>query len=253
MNSGGPADSPTMPPIFQPGILGEPPLLRPYMPDDDNCLPWIMPDARSTTVSVMKLEVPSKARGDYQKACNEYKRKQFEAAEQHARSAIAKFQDYEAAWVMLGQVLEEQHHAPEAREACARVTAADPRYLPAYLCSADFAAHDQQWQQVLDLANLAAGLNPVGDGYVSYYRGLAYFHLHDLPHALRNAEKAAEIDKDHHEPPIHFLLAQIYIGQGNLVPGANELRQFIRLNKDPDQAEAARQLLAELDSQSTAK
>src|SRR5271169_4738491 len=68
--------------------------------DEDRCFPWKLAAVRSTTVSVTRLKVPPNARIEYEKACDASNKNKSEEAEQHARSAIGKFQDYSAAWVM---------------------------------------------------------------------------------------------------------------------------------------------------------
>ena len=132
---------------------------------DENCLPWNVSEGRDAAVSVTRLKVPMTARSEYQKACDANNNNKFEDAELHARRAIDKFQTYPAAWVMLGMVLEEQHKRQEARDACDHAMTVDSRYLPAYLCQAEFSARNREWDRVLNLANLALGLNSAGDGY----------------------------------------------------------------------------------------
>src|ERR1700694_1819160 len=72
--------------------------------DEERCFPWKLAAAESTTVSVTRLKVPLNARIEYEKACDASNKNKFEEAEQHARSAIYKFQDYSAAWVTLGVI-----------------------------------------------------------------------------------------------------------------------------------------------------
>jgi len=81
--------------------------------DEETCFPWKLAAVRSTTVSVTRLKIPSNARIEYEKACDASNKNKFEEAEQHARTATDKFQDYSAAWVMFGVILEEQHKAQE--------------------------------------------------------------------------------------------------------------------------------------------
>jgi len=89
---------------------------------------------RGATVSAIRLGVPSKARSDYEKACGAFKKKKFTEAEQHVRVAIEKYSNYQAAWVMLGQVLQDEQKMNEAHDACLQALSVDPTYLPPYLC-----------------------------------------------------------------------------------------------------------------------
>ncbi len=202
-----------------------PPLLKSVLANDEECLPWKLSSARDSTSSVTALKVPSKARREYEKACTAYRKKKFSDAEQHLRDAIGKFQDYSAAWVMLGVVLDQQHQVQAARDACSRAAKTDARYLPAYLCAAEFSTRNQEWGELLNLANVALGLNSAGDGYVHFYRAMAYFHLNNLVDAQKSALKAAEMDVNHNYLPIYFLLAQIYAAAGSEVTDRGFLYQ----------------------------
>jgi len=227
-----------------------PPLPKPEIADDEKCLPWGLSRARDTSTSVTTLKVPSNARREFEKACAAYHKKKFNDAEQHVRSAIEKFKDYSAAWVMLGVVLDEQDKAQEARDACVRATKTDTKYLAAYLCTAEFSARDQEWEQLLNVASVALGLNSEGNGYAHYYRALANFHLSNLAEARGSALQAAEKDANYNFLPLYFLLAEIYEAEGNKVSAATQLRQVLKHHPNQQQEEAARQYLAQLEKES---
>src|ERR1700733_7614840 len=59
----------------------------PMMVEDESCLPWDLADIRGATVSVTRLEVPSKARDEFNKGCDSYHSKKFADAERHMRAA----------------------------------------------------------------------------------------------------------------------------------------------------------------------
>jgi tetratricopeptide (TPR) repeat protein len=165
--------------------------------DEEMCFPWKLTAVRSTIVNVTRLKVPSTARIEYGKACDASNKNKFEEAEQHARSAIDKFQGYSAAWVLLGVILEEQHRALETRDACSNATAIDSTYLPAYLCAAEVSARSREWQQVLNATDLALGLKLEGDPYVYYYRAMAFLHMDNPLEAKKSALRAVEIETNH--------------------------------------------------------
>ncbi|HEX3377677.1 MAG TPA: hypothetical protein VHS29_12500, partial [Candidatus Acidoferrales bacterium] len=75
--------------------------------DDAKCFPWKLSEVRAGTVDVQNLNIPSNAKHEFEKACDASKKSKYEEVEQHARSAIEKFEKYPAAWVMLGLSLEE--------------------------------------------------------------------------------------------------------------------------------------------------
>jgi Flp pilus assembly protein TadD len=239
--------NPVPPPVAQP-MPDVPPLPKPVIFEDERCLPWNVSKARDTSVSVTSLQVPGKAKGEYQKACQANNKNKFEDAERHAHNAIDKFQNYAAAWVLLGVLLEEQHKRPEAHDACVRAASIDSKYMPAYLCQAELSTRSQEWEQVMNLASLSLGLNSAGDGYAYYYRATALFHTNNLADAKKSALQAAEIDVDHSEIPLYFLLAQIYEAEGDKANAATQLRQILKHHTDRQQEDAAKQYLAQLES-----
>lgn len=221
--------------------------------EEEQCFPWKLAAARSTTVSVTRLKVPSNARIEYEKACDASNKNKFEEAEQHARSAIDKFRDYSAAWVMLGVILEEQHKSQEARDACSHAAAIDATYVPSYLCAAEVSARRREWEQVLSAANLALGLKSEGDPYAYYYRAMAYLHMKNSVEAKKSALQAVEIDPNHDEPSFYLLLAQVYEREGDSANAVAQLQQVLKHSTDRQQEDAARRLLAKLESPQSAK
>jgi len=204
-------------------------------------------------VGVKSLNVPAKAKHEYEKACEASRKNKFEEAERLARSAIEKYEDYPAAWVMLGMSLEEQHKAQEAREACSHAATVDAAYLPAYLCSAEVSTRNQERDQALDAANAALGLKSGGGVYSNYYRATAYLHMNNLVDARKSAYQAIQLDIDREEPSLYLLAAQIYERQGDDANAIAQLHELLKRRTDPQLAEAAKQLLAKVESQQPAK
>lgn len=217
--------------------------------DEESCFPWKLSAVRSTTVSVTRLKIPSKARREYETACDASNKNKFEEAEQHARGAIDQFRDYSAAWVMLGVILEEQRKPQEARDACSHAATIDATYLPAYLCEAEVSVRNREWEQVLNSADLALGLKSEGDPYAHYYRAMAYLHMNNPFEAEKSALQAVEIDVNHDEPSLYFLLARIYEREGDSANAIAQLQRFLKHPTNRQQEEAAKQFLAKLESQ----
>jgi tetratricopeptide (TPR) repeat protein len=229
-----------------------PPFLKPEAANDEKCLPWNLSAIQSVTVSAPALKVSSKARNEYEKACDAFHGKKFVEAERYLRAAIAKFQDYPAAWVLLGVVLDEQHKEQEARDACSHASTISGKYLPAYLCVAEFAARNREWEQLLTLANTALGLNSEKNGYAYYYQAMAYFNRKDLVAAKKSALHAAEIDTNHSYLPLYFLLAQIYEAAGDKATAATYLRQTLKHTSNREQQDAIAKYLAALEAKPSA-
>jgi tetratricopeptide (TPR) repeat protein len=182
-----------------------------------------------TSVSVTSLQIPPKAQREYERACVALQSKKLPEAEQHLRKATEIYPKYVAGWVMLGQTLAARQQTAEARDACSRASSADSNYLPAYLCLAEMAGREQEWNEVLNLTHRALELDASNDAYAYFFRAIAYFNLNQLSEAESSALKAEEIDREHYEPLLQLLLAQIYEAKKDLADAASHLRKYLRL------------------------
>jgi tetratricopeptide (TPR) repeat protein len=213
---------------------------------DESCFLAPLTGIRSPGVAVASLQVPDRARRDFQRACIAVKHNQLAKAEEHIRTALGEDPQYPAAWVMLGQVLKAQQKPDDARAACSQALKADPDYLPADLCLADLCAVEHSWEQMLRFANTAIALDSANDPDAYFYAAGAYLALHRLAEAERSALRAAEIDKAKHEPRTHFLLAQIYEIERKPDAEAAQLQEYLKSATDPQEVAMVKKYLADL-------
>lgn len=213
---------------------------------DELCFMSPLTGIRSPTTGVASLEVPGKARKDFQRACSAADDKKPAKAEEYLRKALHEDAQYPAAWVLLGQVLKEQQKWEDARNACSQALRVDPDYLPADLCVADLCAIEQRWEAMLRFANSAVALDPSNDPQAYFYAAGAYFALHQLDEAEKNALRAAEIDKARREPRTHFLLAQIYEIERRPDAEAAQLQEYLKSATDPQEVAMVKKYLADL-------
>ena len=177
------------------------------------------------------------------------KDKRWQEAESHVRKAIEMYPNYVSAYVVLGQILDAQNHRDDARKACAQAEAIDPSYASPYLRLADFAADDNDWREVEQMAAHALQVNPVHSADSLYYQAAAAFHLARLREAETSALEAVRLDLWHHIPEIHLLLAHVYQAKGDIQAQAQQLKEYLKnAPSSPDYAEA-KALLAQIGSQ----
>jgi hypothetical protein len=239
-----------------PTSLGIDPLSPPALPSVDTteminaeaCDSWTESGVRSPTISTTRLGVPGKASSEYQKGCGAYKDQKLPQAEEHIRKAITVYPDYAAAWVVLGQVLNAKHERDKAREACSQGSRVDPKYVAPYLCLAEFAAIESDWEQVARLSERALALDPVNNVYSLYYAAYASAHLHQFHEAEVSALAATQLDRVHHLPQLHLLLAEIYAAKGDTATEVVELRQYLKLAPNSQNTSGAKDTLAEIES-----
>jgi cellobiose-specific phosphotransferase system component IIA len=216
--------------------------------EDDACLPWDLSDVRGSSVSTVRLGVPGKARSQFQKACDAFKKIDLAKSEEHLRDAIDKYPNYPAAWVLLGQVMLGQQKMTEAHDACSKPIKVDPTYLAPYLCLAGLLNREKNWSELQTWSDRFRGLSLNGDLYSNYYRGLALFHLHKYADAEKNITQAISLDSAHHQPNLFFLLAQIYGDQGDVPSASAQIQQYVKYTPNREDKDLAKQYLSELQS-----
>ena len=214
----------------------------------ESCENWTEAAVESPTVSVVRLSVPGKASGEFQKACGAYKDKRLDEAENRARKAIKLYPDYGPAWVLLGQILTAESKDAAGRAACNQAKSVDPRYSPSYVCLADFAARANDWKQVSTLSGYALSLDPASNMYAYMYAAEADLHLKNIDEAETDAQSAEKLDRWHKAPELHLLLAQIYQAKGDRPKEISELRQYLKFHPHAPEASAAKATLAQVEA-----
>jgi tetratricopeptide (TPR) repeat protein len=216
---------------------------------DVTCLLPPLTQMSSPTIAVEQLRTTN-ARNEYQQACAALRKKKNADAEQHLRKAVRNYPKYAIAWVTLGQVFELQQRIEEARKACSQGSAVDPGYVPAYLCLADIAVREHAWDSVLKLSGHAIELDPSTNAVAYEYHAAANMNLHNLAAAEKSGLRAVAIDKDHHEPRVHFVMAQIYETKGDEANEAAQLREYLKYSGSEDDVAMVEQYLSKLEGRS---
>lgn len=202
----------------------------------------------ASVATVDSLEVPRKAQKEYMAACSALKSDRLAGAEQHLRKAVEIYPKYVAGWVMLGQTLEAQRQPDRARSACSQASDADPKYVPSYLCLAEIAGREEKWDEVLRYTTRALELDSMHDPYAHFFSAIAYFNLNQIAEAEQRALKAEELDRDHHEPRVQFLLGQIYKAKNDPTNAAAQLREYLKYSPNAQDSETVKKDLAKLDA-----
>jgi tetratricopeptide (TPR) repeat protein len=214
---------------------------------ESNCFLPPLNGLQTVTVGIADLQIPAKAKNEYDQGCAALRSKNLAAAEKHLRNAVKQYQKYAAAWVMLGQSLEAGQKTEEARDACAQPITGGSDYLPAFLCLADISARLGKWDEVLKLSSRVLELDPTTNAVGYAYNAAANFNLHNLSKAETSALKAIEIDRSNNDPRIHFLLAQIYEGKGDRSNEASQLREYLKYATDLNDVAMIKSYLSNLE------
>jgi len=177
------------------------------------------------------------------------RQKQLADAEKHLRKAVAHYERYAAGWVLLGQLLESEQKLEEASDACAKSLNASSSYLPGFLCLTGISTRQQHWLDALKFSERALEIDPTGNPVGYALNAAANLELHHLAEAEKSALKASEMDAKNSEPRVHYLLAQIYVAEGNHTRAVEQLHEYLKYAKDPADVAVAKNVLVKLEGQ----
>jgi tetratricopeptide (TPR) repeat protein len=200
------------------------------------------------TIGVVDLQVPWKAKTEYQNGCAALRKNKVADAEKHLRKAVLQYEKYAAAWVLLGQVLENQKKPDEARDACSRSLNASASYLAGYLCLTDISTRQKNWEDALKFSAHVLELDSTTNAIAYAYYATANLHLNHVLEAEKSALRALQLDVRNSEPRIHFVLAQVYAAKGDRSDAAAQLHDFLKYARDPDDIALVTKILAKLDT-----
>ena len=215
-------------------------------PGQSPCLHWPMNAVVSSAVPDKADKVPGKARHEFDQGCAAARKHSSSDAEKHLDLAVKTYPAFAEAWVVLGQTQKDAGKLTEAGQSCAQAREADSNYLPAYLCLADIAAHQENWTQVADLTNHVIEARPVRAPSAFYYNSLANFHMEKFDAAEKSGLLVIQQGNDPLKAQMNLLLAKIDERKGDRAAETEHLRNFLKLApKDPNAA-AVRHVLDQI-------
>jgi Tfp pilus assembly protein PilF len=198
------------------------------------------------TISATSLAAPGNARKELAKA-REIGAKKPEEAEKHLRKAVEVYPQYAAAWLLLGKLQSQRGALADARTSYQQAVTADAKFVQPYVELAYLSAMQQQWQEVAQYAEQAIRLDPV-DNYLPYYLdAVANIRLKRIDDAQRSANKAEQIDREHHEPRIALVQANLCAMKRDYVSAASHLRDYLTVAPNAPDATQVKSELARLE------
>lgn len=216
------------------------------------CFQFPMAPVASTTVSASRMTVPANAKKEFGNACMAVRKKKLKDAQQHLQRAINAYSNFADAWVLLGQTEEDQGNLQGAEASCERAQTVDASYLPGYLCLADVAARQGNWQPVANLTDRVIAMHPVRAPGAFFYNFLGHFYLKQWDPAEKSALAALKDGSKEESRQVHWLLAKMYEVKGDRASEAAQLREYVKLYPDDRDTPVARQVLKQIESEHSA-
>lgn len=180
-------------------------------------------------VTAASLEVPAKARKEYEKGSEQLEKGNLPEAEKTLHKAIDEYPKFAEAWTRLGD-LEQRRNNPDAAEKdYQEAISADPNLPLPYLRMAFLQATAKNWEDTRRLTEKLISLDPTDFPLAYYYNSVAEFNLQHLDKAESMALRAESMDKQHSEPRVELLLATICTAKGAYSAAADHYRTYLAL------------------------
>lgn len=180
-------------------------------------------------VTVASLEVPAKARKDYEKGSEALEKGDLAEAEKSLRKAIDEYPKFAEAWLRMGDLEQRRKNAEGAMKDYQEAINADPNFALPYLRMAFLSAVNRNWEQTRQLSERLISLDPLSFPLAYYFNAVAEFNLKHMDKAESNALRAESMDKQHAEPRVELLLASIYTAKGEYSSAADHYRAYLKL------------------------
>ena len=198
-----------------------------------------------SAISVSSLLVPDEARKEFERAIKDLQGKKTKSAREHLGKAIAKHDQYAAAWYQLGRIELSDGERDKASQAFERAIGIDPQYVPPYMDLAILQVQEQQWQAAVQTTGKALAMDS-SLGYASFLQAIGNFNLNEFDAAEESARTA---EKMPHEniPQVHALLADILLRREEYVDAVAEMRKYLEEAPEGQFAEQMKKNLAQLE------
>ncbi|HWR36820.1 MAG TPA: tetratricopeptide repeat protein [Clostridia bacterium] len=202
------------------------------------------PSLDDPLVSVRFLAAPDGARKELQKARESRLKGDCKGALDHGRKATEIAPDFVLAYLESGLCQERVGELDAAQNSFETALAKDPKYLYSYLNLARVQARKKDYNGAAKTLALAAKAQPD--------RGEPFFEMARIQLDTGHtdvAEKAAKmaLGKDwSHIPEMPFLLANIYVRQGDTVKAISSLQEFVDKAPNGPQADRAKRTIEQL-------
>ncbi len=218
---------------------------------------------KGMTLSAQPYKAPPNARRAYEKGLDSENKRKLAEARKYFEQAVALYPKYASAWFQLGAVFERENQKDSARDAYARATAIDMKFLPPYLSLASMSFEEGDWPAVLQFTAHILDLDPFNYGDINtyylldldelnpaevyFYNAVANYKLNRIEEAEKSVLKAERADLLTKFPQLHVLLAEIYTQKKNYPGAILELRSYLELTPHAKDASLIRERLAKLE------
>jgi superkiller protein 3 len=193
------------------------------------------------------LAAPNDARRAYEKCLIAlHKHKQPEAGKDFQK-AVDIYPKYAVAWYELGRIQEQEQNVAGARASYEKALAADPRFMSPYVQLAELAARARNWIELADTTDRLLQLDPMDYAFAYFDNAVANLNLGRMKEAEKSARAGLKVDTSHRFPKLAQVLARTLERKGDYAGAAENMRLYLQLAPDAEDAAKMRIRIGELD------
>ena len=202
------------------------------------------------TISLKTLVAPKDARKAYDNAGKELikAKPNLSKATKELEKAVKIYDEFAAAWFMLGEVRVAQNDRSGATEAFAQAVAADGDYASPRVSLSLIALEEERWEDAAQLADDALEISP-NHIKAHYLRAVANSSLGRVDAAEASALKVQGSNDVQYYPLVHYVLGWIMSQRGEFDSAADQFRQFLDIQPEARLSERLREQLADWEQQ----
>ena len=204
-------------------------------------------EAEAPALSATSLRAPSDARRAFEKGLEALGKGKTADAEKNFEKAVSLYPQYAEAWLDLGKLRLQSKAEDSAGEAFQKALDADGSLLEPRVYLGMLAVEKKQWADVRKYLDTALKLDPVHFPDAWFNNAVAGYNLKDYADAEKSVREALKLDPQHKNPQAEYLLGLILAAQKDYSGAAGQLRAYLRLSPDADDADKVRSQLTEIE------
>jgi tetratricopeptide (TPR) repeat protein len=198
-------------------------------------------------VSMTSLAAPKDARRAYQRALQLLRKNKASEAAKELRKAVEIYPNYAAAWYELGRIQLDNQETAQARASFTAAIAADAKYVNPYLQLVEMEAQARNWAELAQNTSKLLKLDAQDYPMAYFYNAIANLNLGRLDEAEKSARAGEKLDVQHQYPRLQKVLATILAKEKDYEGAMAEIRTYLLLAPDAEDAPRMRKQLAELE------
>ena len=204
-------------------------------------------NVEGSAVSMTSLQAPKDARRAYERALQDLRKNKLPEAGREFQKAVDIYPNYAVAWYELGQIQEQNQDIEQARKSLTNAVAADAKFISPYPKLAELAAKAENWAELADITSRLLKLDAVDYPMAYFYNATANLNLGQIDAAEKSARAGEKLDAPHRYPRLEQVLAMILARKKDYAGAAAQLRSYLLLAPDAEDAARMKKDVTELE------